>query len=106
MDKKRASHPEKVCCFIVEGESSNFVSVGSGVLQGPVLGPGGHGLTVTEDLKWNTHIQRISVKANQTIDFLRRNLNIGAVTTKHQAYFSLVRPLLEYASTVWDPYTQ
>ncbi len=24
---------------------------------------------------------------------------------KEQAYFTLVRPLLEYASPVWDPYT-
>lgn len=48
----------------------------------------------------------LCVKANQTIGFLRRNLNIGAVSIKQQAYFSLVRPLVEYASTVWDPYTQ
>ena len=63
------------------------------------------GLTVTEDLKWDTHIQNICVKANQTIGFLRRNLNIGAVSIKQQAYLSLVRPIVEYASTVWDPYT-
>jgi hypothetical protein len=25
---------------------------------------------------------------------------------KEQAYFILARPLVEYASTVWDPYTQ
>ena len=37
---------------------------------------------------------------------MRRNLNIGAVSIKQQAYFTLVRPLIEYASTVWDPYTQ
>ena len=63
-------------------------------------------VTVTQDLKWDTHIQNICVKANQTIGFLRRNLNIGAVSIKQQAYFSLVRPLLEYSSSVWDPHTQ
>ena len=42
---------------------------------------------------------------NQTIGFLRRNLNIGAVSIKQQAYLSLVRPIIEYASTVWDPHT-
>ena len=64
------------------------------------------GITITDDLKWDTHIQNICDKANRTIGFLRRNLNIGAVSIKQQAYFTLVRPLIEYASTVWDPYTQ
>ena len=64
------------------------------------------GVTITDDLKWDTHIQNICDKANRTIGFLRRNLNIGAVSIKQQAYFTLVRPLIEYASTVWDPYTQ
>ena len=39
------------------------------------------------------------------IGFLRRNLNTCAVSIKQQAYFSLVRPLLEYSSNVWDPHT-
>ena len=64
------------------------------------------GVAVTQDLKWDTHIQNICVKANQTKGFLRRNLNIGAVSIKQQAYFSLVRPLLEYFSNVWDLHTQ
>lgn len=38
--------------------------------------------------------------------FLRRNLNIGSATGNQNAYNSLVRPIVEYASTVWDPYTQ
>ena len=60
------------------------------------------GITLTQDLNRDTHIQNICVEANHTIGFLRRNLNIGAVSMKQQAYFSLV----EYSSTVWDPYTQ
>ena len=35
-----------------------------------------------------------------------KDLNIGAVSIKQQAYFSLVCPLVEYSSNVWDPYTQ
>ena len=45
-------------------------------------------------------------KANKTLGFLRRKLNIGPVSIKQQAYFTLVRHLVEYASTVWDPHTQ
>ena len=64
------------------------------------------GVTITEDLKWDTHINNTCAKANRTLGFLRINLNIGSVSIKQQAYFTLVRPLVEYASTVWDPHTQ
>ena len=64
------------------------------------------GVTITEDLKWDTHINDTCPKANRTLGFLRRNLNIGSVAIRQQAYFTLVRPLVEYASTVWDPHTQ
>ncbi|XP_070183866.1 uncharacterized protein [Littorina saxatilis] len=64
------------------------------------------GVTVQADLKWDIHIDTIVKKANQTLGFLRRNLKIGAVHTKELAYKSLVRPLLEYACTAWDPSSQ
>ena len=61
---------------------------------------------LTEDLKWDQQINNICDKANRTIGFLRRNLNIGATSIKEKAYFTLVWLLVEYASIVWDPYTQ
>ena len=64
------------------------------------------GMTITEDLKLDTHINDTCAKDNRTLGFLRRNLNIGSVSIKQQAYFTLVRPLVEYTSTVWDPHTQ
>ena len=63
------------------------------------------GLTVSADLRWNKHVDRVVAKANSTLGFLRRNLHIKNPTVKAQAYKSLVRPLLEYSCTVWDPYT-
>ena len=50
-------------------------------------------------------ISSTTSKANKTLGFLRRNLKIGNKKTKKTAYKALVRPLLEYAATVWDPYT-
>ena len=32
------------------------------------------GVTITNDLKWNTHVSNICTKANRTFGFLRRNL--------------------------------
>ena len=62
------------------------------------------GVTITSDLKWTPHINEICGKANSTIGFLKRNLNISNRTIKENAYKSLVRPTLEYACSAWDPY--
>ena len=61
------------------------------------------GVTITNDLKWNTPVSntRMCTKANRTIGFLRRNLS--ACDVKESAYKGLVRPVLEYGSSVWDP---
>jgi protein tyrosine phosphatase (PTP) superfamily phosphohydrolase (DUF442 family) len=64
------------------------------------------GGTIQSDLKWDSHINSITTKANKTLGFLRRNINISSTTVKEQAYKSLVRPSLEYACSVWDPYTK
>ncbi|XP_071145327.1 uncharacterized protein [Mytilus edulis] len=64
------------------------------------------GVTISSNLKWDVHINNICKKANSTLGFLRRNLNISSTSIKEQAYKSLVRPSLEYACSVWDPYLQ
>ena len=43
---------------------------------------------------------------NSSLGFLRRNLYNCPEQIKTQAYYSLVRPHLEYACSVWDPHTQ
>ena len=45
-------------------------------------------------------------KANRTLGFLRRNLFSCSKNedVKETAYKTLVRPILEYGSTVWDPH--
>jgi hypothetical protein len=64
------------------------------------------GITLTSDLSWNKHITNFTGKANSSLGFLRRNLRINSPHLKTTAYKTLVRPLLEYAPTVWDPYTK
>ena len=60
------------------------------------------GLTLTSDLKFTSHINNVTAKANSVLGPLRRNLKISSQAVKTQAYQSLVRPHLEYASTVWS----
>ena len=57
------------------------------------------------DLKWNTHISNVCTKANRTLGFLRRNLYSCPPDVKEAAHKGLVRPVLEYGSSVWDPHT-
>lgn len=64
------------------------------------------GLDLSTDLNYNTHISRITSNANKTLGFIKRNINTKNEKVKQLAYKSLVRPQLEYASTVWSPYTQ
>ena len=63
------------------------------------------GITITKDLTWSQHILNVSNKANSTLGFLRRSLKINSSTIKERAYMTLVRPNLEYCSSVWDPST-
>jgi hypothetical protein len=46
------------------------------------------GVTIQSDLKWNSHINNSKTKANKTLGFLRRNINISSTKVKEQAYKS------------------
>ena len=59
------------------------------------------GVELSEDLGWEIHINKVTSKANRTLGFLRRNIYRCPQDIKEQAYKSLVRPHLEYASAVW-----
>ena len=63
------------------------------------------GVTLSEDLSWSNHINTITKKANQTLGFIKRNIRVHNKDLKSTAYKTLVRPQLEYASTVWSPHT-
>ncbi len=63
------------------------------------------GVTISEDLSWNKHIDNITSNANKTLGFLRRNIQTKNKKIRETAYKTLVRPQVEYASTVWSPYT-
>ena len=61
------------------------------------------GVTIDSKLSWNSHIDTVTKRANKTTAFLRRNLSSCPKDVKAKCYKSIIRPQLEYASTVWDP---
>ena len=57
-------------------------------------------------LKWTGHIGNIRAKSCKPPGFLHRNFHGCRSDIKATAYSTMVRPTLEYTSTVWDPYHQ
>ena len=64
------------------------------------------GIILHKSLSWSSHISKISTKASQTFNFLRRNLSKYSPPIKASAYLTLVHPIMEYAAVAWDPYQQ
>ena len=64
------------------------------------------GITISNTLSWNEHVDNICNSANSTLGLLRRVLSECSHKVKDTAYRTLVRPKLEHASCAWNPYRQ
>jgi len=58
------------------------------------------GVTISNDLDCGPHINNITSKTNKTLGFLCRNMK---TCTCKLTYTSLVRPVVDYSSPVWNP---
>ena len=63
------------------------------------------GVTISKDGSWNEHIQATATAAHNKLSFLQRNLYRCTQEIKDLSYKTLVRTKLEYACSVWNPYT-
>ena len=64
------------------------------------------GVTIDSKLNFNNHIDSVAKKANGTRALLNRNLRSYSQSIKDSTYKTYIRPMVEYASTVWDPHTR
>ena len=63
------------------------------------------GITITSDLSWSSHISNCCNKTRRLVGLLyRRFQQHSSPTTLLRLYCSFIRPHLEYASIVWNPY--
>ena len=61
------------------------------------------GITIQSNLKWEKHIEEKIASASRVLGLLQRNIKTSAMHIRDLAYIALVKPNLEYASTVWSP---
>ena len=108
MEQKRRFHPEK--CQILTISRSRSPIIYDYTLHGQSLSHVSSakylGVTLSKDLSWNQHISHTACKGTRSLNFLKRNFRINSPELKSKAYKAIVRPVVEYATTVWDPYTK
>lgn len=63
------------------------------------------GLWITNNLSWTKHIDTVTASALRKLFFLRRSLKSATPNVRSLAYNSIIRPALEYAVIIWDPFT-
>lgn len=64
------------------------------------------GVNINNKLQWQQHIDNISSAANRMLGFLSRTMRKCPQKLKERAYKTMVRPKLEYCSSIWDPHQQ
>ena len=103
-----AFHPEK--CSVIRVTRALKPISSSYTLKGHTLNmvdsTGYLGMELQSSMYWNRHMDQAVKKANSTLGFLRCITRISNKQTKSAAYFSMVRPIIEYCSTVWSPHTK
>ena len=62
------------------------------------------GVTFDENLHFKTHINQLIHKANNVLGTIKRNFNSRDPVVIRLFYTTLVRPILDYASTIWNPH--
>ncbi len=63
------------------------------------------GVELDAKLTWSPQTNKVTAKSTRTLNFVTRNVRVASQSVKETAYKSLVRPALDYACTVWGPYT-
>ena len=60
------------------------------------------GVKLESSLRWNDNTTYITNKASSRLGYIRRTIPPTLPHLRAKAYTTLVRPILEYSSTVWD----
>ena len=62
------------------------------------------GVTINSKLSWEEQSENVFKKANGMLSFLERNFYKCSSSVKEKCFNALVRPILDYGATAWDPF--
>ena len=100
-----AFNTSKCNVMSVNSTSQRFYTMSNDILQ-EVDHATYLGISFSNDLTWSHHTDQVTKKAYQKLGFVRRNLHGAPKRSKARAYTCLIRPGMEYAAPIWDPYLQ
>ena len=103
---KMEFHPDK-CQVLRITKKLNPIQVQyniHGTLLGVVPSAKYLGIHLDSKLSWNVQNTYLCNKANNTLAFIQRNLYGCPQDVKEKCFNVLVRPILEYGCSVWDPH--
>ena len=103
-------HPEK-CCHLKLGRAENdrtyYMESGLAGNSRQALKTSKAekdlGVVVDSQLNFKDHVSQATAKANKVLGIIRRSFNHLTEHTFVQLYKALVRPILEYGHSVWQP---
>ena len=107
IDWKMAFHPQKCQVLNISNKKKIIINFNyniHGIQLEKVPVAKYLGINIDSHLSWNNHIKSTAAKASSTLCFLQRHLKSCPPKVKEQCYNTYVRPTLEYACSVWDPY--
>ncbi|XP_065662819.1 uncharacterized protein LOC136085442 [Hydra vulgaris] len=63
-------------------------------------------IMVSDDIGWKHHVKKVVNKANQKLSQIKHTFKLLDEKTTKLLFIALVRPHLEYAAPIWNPYWQ
>ena len=63
------------------------------------------GVVIDSKLSWSEHIKQVTDRANKVKGFLQHNFYNCPMSIKTNCYKSMIKPIVEYACTIWAPHT-
>ena len=62
------------------------------------------GIHISANMKWENHINKIKKQAFQRCYQILKSFQSKNIWTLVKAFTTFIRPILEYATTIWNPY--
>ena len=108
LDRDMEFNPSK--CVVIHITSSRTPVQSQYLMHGQVLesfaGSKYLGVEIRNNLSSNSHIQDVFTLASLSLGFIKRKIGSKNPELREMVYKTLVRPLVEYSSSVWSSYTK